>query len=268
MNPDLIINDSSDCVTLALRDRSGQRFEIIWIGATQATETLGTAANNVLDGTATPARVYVLSSQANDTDAGTGDARKVAIIGVSVDPQEIYSSANAKLTVEVVNLAGTTAVLTKRAYVRLLHAYVCDWGSGGQDAKGNITIDNNGAGGTIYLTITATYNESNNSVLYFPENRFVLIGPPSFANSATLAAGDGVVLTCVKSKFEDILNGDEDFATEYWDYIHYGYKPIVGWDVPRLTTIQSSLTFQETTVANSKTIQIKILVSVQKIKSN
>lgn len=116
------------------------------------------------------AKLFVMSAQANDTDATTGDARKVRIIGLSVasDIDERNGIETPTYSVEEVNLNGTTAVETVRYYQRVMHMYCCDWGSGGTDAKGNITLEDCATGtGNVYLTITATYNESNNGGMIY-----------------------------------------------------------------------------------------------------
>lgn len=116
------------------------------------------------------AKLFVISSQANDTDAEDGDARKVRIIGLSVasDIDERNGVETPTYSVEEVNLNGTTAVETVRYYQRVMHMYCCDWGSTDDDAVGNITLEDAATGsGNAYLTITATYNESNNGGMIY-----------------------------------------------------------------------------------------------------
>ncbi len=59
---------------------------------------------------------------------------------------------------------GTTDVTTERYYLREMHAYSSDWGSGGHDAEGDITIEE--PADTDLLTISATFNESNGGTIY------------------------------------------------------------------------------------------------------
>jgi hypothetical protein len=153
--------------------------EIFYTGASNANATeVGGAADSAKDGTATPFKINIVSSDANDTDATTGDARKVRLIGISVPATSADSTiaaatgtvdpnwANGKeeYTVEELNLAGATDVYSQRFWIHVMHAYCSDWGSGGADAKGNITVES--PANTTLLTIAAGANESNASAIY------------------------------------------------------------------------------------------------------
>jgi len=133
---DCIYGDTSNVLNYLEKDiRSTGRYrkyiEVFWVGTTQAGEQLGTAADSAKDGTTTPYQITVVSAQANDTDAATGDARKVCLLGVTVSSIGNYNAGEQpKLTAEVINLNGTTDVLSSRWYLWVDHAYVCDWGSG------------------------------------------------------------------------------------------------------------------------------------------
>lgn len=120
-------------------------------------------------------KLFAYSSQADDTDESDKDARKVMIIGISVsDPvAAALGTEKPQYSVEQVSLAGATFVETTRYYKRVMHMYVCDWGSAGAEAKGNIKlIDTDTATGHTYLTIDADANESNSSGLVYVADGF------------------------------------------------------------------------------------------------
>ena len=142
-------------------------FEIFYFGTANAAATeIGGAADTIGDGTTTPFQITVVSAQATDIDTAAGKVRKVRLIGVSVSSiQKFLNGEEAPVySVEEVNMNGSTDVLSARYYLRLIHAYASDWGSGGQDAEGDITIES--PADTDLQTIAATYNESNGCVIY------------------------------------------------------------------------------------------------------
>ena len=125
----------------------------------------------------TACKLFVVSSQANDTNAlAAADAKKVCIIGLSVSSKYnmVVNGEKPIYTVEEINLAGATFVETSRAYVRVMHMYCCDWGTTGSDAVGNIIlVDANTGTGHTLLTIDAGSNESNSSgLVYVPDGRW------------------------------------------------------------------------------------------------
>lgn len=145
-------------------------FEIAVSEATSAAAELGTAADAAFDGTTTPTVVYVDSSHADDTDDSTKDIRAVHVIGISVSSVKDFNEGEKPLySIEEIRTNGTTAVISTRFYLRLLHAYAAEWGSGGAVAAGNVIITN--VTPTTYLTIDAGSNESNSSgLIYVHEN--------------------------------------------------------------------------------------------------
>lgn len=148
-------------------------FEIRYSAAASAAAAeIGAAADNALDGTTTPVLVYVDCAADTDKDAATGHVRKVRIIGLSVASAQNYinGTETAVYSIEEVNLTaagGTTAVITTRYYVRLIHFYASDWGSGGADASNAIYVQDDAAGTTKYLTIAQNFNDSNNGGLIY-----------------------------------------------------------------------------------------------------
>lgn len=243
-----------------------RHFEVFWKGATQAAaEELGTAASSVLDGTTTPLQLTIDGAQANDTDAATGDARKIAIIGVSVSSIGAFNAGEApKLTVEVINLAGTTAVTSTRWYLRLIHGYICDWGSGGADAKGNVTIESPAA--TVGQTVAATYNESDGGTLFFASGDKVRLDIVRLT-PVTYTAADGCLVTLTESGFDHTLNVDADLAVDNYTHItgpsvDATYKDC--WIVPKEATAQSSLLMAETLITTTQTYKVQLTVLVDK----
>ena len=219
------------------------------------------------------AKLFVISAQANDTDALTGDARKVRIIGLSVASKqaEINGTEIPQYTVEEVNLAGTTAVQTARYYQRVMHMYCCDWGSGGTDAKGDITLEDAATGtGNVYLTITATFNESNNGGMiyvgagYYGRWKRLLAGlKDTMIREAAPDAGG--IIAIVKSGFDDILNVDPDM--QGIGYIFDWYHPLIDVEPECFRskgTEAASITFNEQRVGDkAETIQALILYEIQ-----
>lgn len=230
-------------------------FIVDHIGECPNGAELGTAATSVKDGTTTPFQITVVSSEANDTDATTGDARKVAIIGVTVSQADALALdvSNAKLTVEVVNLNGTTDVTTTRYYVRLIHAYCCDWGSGGADAKGNITIES--PANTTLMSILATYNESNGGTLYFADGDMVRHDYTMLQPAATQAAADGMTVSLTYKGFDHTLNQDPDMFIDYYTHLATRSAPSGIWRpcklVPERARLNNSLLLTGTLIANA-----------------
>jgi hypothetical protein len=158
--------------------RSSPYIEIMYTGtASAAAAEVGGAADSAKDGTGTPFRVNIVSSSADDTDNAAKDCRAVRLIGVSAANASSTTIASAttgrvvddwatnhQYTVEEIRTNGTTDVYSTRFWIRLIHAYGCEFGSAGADAKGNITVES--PANTTLLTIAAGANESNASAIY------------------------------------------------------------------------------------------------------
>lgn len=151
-------------------------FELFYSAAPSANATeFGGAANNALNGTTTPVILYVASSSATDHDAANGAVRAIQIIGITVANVADYVAGRElpQYSVEEVRLDaadGTTDVTTSRYYLRVIHAYACEWGTGGgasHDAEGNITVSDDAVPTNTYLTIAAGDNDSNNGGLIY-----------------------------------------------------------------------------------------------------
>jgi hypothetical protein len=159
------------------------------------------APNAVFDGTGTAAKVYVDSTSASDTNVGgAGHAEKVTIIG--------YTASG--FVTDEVSLAGTTAVQSSETFVRVFHAYVSEWGSGGDDAAGTITVQDDAAGTNKYLTIAAGANESDGAAIFMPAAFNFTI------NHVYLTATTGANVSAVLIKY--LLTGVGNGADADFDY--------------------------------------------------
>ena len=148
------------------------------------------------------APLYLVSAHADDTDNIAKDMRKNTILGFAKDADgkpDLYS--------EEVFLAGATPVKTAiLKWIRAIHHGGSDWGTAGQDAKGNISLQNVDA--TAFLVLTAALNESEGGVIWVPNHIHCLIAEMSLKfNDLTLTtAGDGVMVRFVKSGLDETKN--------------------------------------------------------------
>jgi hypothetical protein len=160
------------------------------------------------------APVYLVSASADDTDNPAKDMRKDTIIGFGA----AISGSRTKplLKSEEVALNGTTQVKTSELkWTRIIHHGGTDWGSAGQDAKGNIALEN--VDGTDFLVLTAGGNESEGGVIWIPNNFHAMIAEMELKlhDITVTTAGDGVIVRFVKSGDDDtknnrIYNTDQD----------------------------------------------------------
>jgi hypothetical protein len=248
-------------------------YTIDWTGAAQAaSEELGTAATSVKDGTTTPFQVTVVSTDVGDKrTTAAGFVHSVALIGLSVASIADYVNGieDPKTTVEVVAMNGTTDVLSTRYYTWVDHAYACEWGTGAShDAEGNITIES--PANTTLITITATYNESNGGVWHFPEGSFYYTEYVKIGPTATLAAGDGAVLTGTFTGHDQALNDASNNDVEYYGYIHYGGG--MEWSnphkiPPRYGSKAAKVLWAADDTANTPTLQISIVMHCSRYSS-
>ena len=144
-----------------LKDIVGSIF--IWdIKMNQAlTAGLGTSmsiANAIMDGTGTPAKVFIDSTSASDDVGGTDHLQQATVLGIVADGTP---------TKDTMPTNGTTGLDTGTAlWRRIVHAYGTAWGSGDDDAAGTVTIQDDAAGTNKYLTIAAAANESDGLKIY------------------------------------------------------------------------------------------------------
>lgn len=162
---------------------------IAYAGAFSNGYTEISAPNAILDGVATPIIVYAISSSASDDSAADDHAQTVTVIGLD---------ENDVITTDTIALNGVAQVAGVVKWQRVFHAYVSAWGTGGSDAAGNITITNTGQTAT-YLTIAATYNESDGAAIFCPtgalvtmESVFLVMTDAATANAAILVKNSAI----------------------------------------------------------------------------
>ena len=143
------------------------------------------------------APLYFVAIHADDTDNIAKDMRKVNLIGFT--PTELKSLE--------VALAGNTQVKTSVVnWIRAIHFGGSDWGTAGQNAKGNVALED--LPGTDYLLLTAATNESKGGVIWIPNHFHAMIAEWNLEfNDVTLTtAGDGVIIRSEKSGIDDTKN--------------------------------------------------------------
>jgi len=125
------------------------------------TAGLGTSmsiANKIWDGTSVPAKLFIDSSSASDDTGGTDHVQEATVIGIVADGTP---------TADPMPTNGTTGLDTGATlWRRIVHSYSSAWGSGDDDAAGNITIQDDAGGTNVYLTIAAAANESDGMKIY------------------------------------------------------------------------------------------------------
>jgi hypothetical protein len=249
------------------------QYEIRWTGATQAGEELGTAPTSAKDGTTTPFQITVVSSDAlDDRDNAAGAVLSVALIGVSVpsiadynqwvlDPTTTAGKKGKPVsTVEVVAMNGVADVLSTRYYLWVDHIYACEWGTGEDDAEGNITAES--PANTNLLVLTAGQNEGEGGRWHFPPDKEVKTNHVSITPTATFAAGDGVILSGTFTSFDQALNTGPDLEVDYFAYTSRGGSISMGQGfdtIARKTTTKSQVIWSEALVANSIVYSLHIV---------
>lgn len=275
-NPELIV-DPTGLLPNLLRNRTDGHFtptyEIVWKGTTQAGEELGTAATSVKDGTATPFQVNVVSDQADDTDDATKDVRAVALIGITSNSLAGYKqwllygettpegkAGRPQSTVEVCLMDGIADVLATRWNIWLDALYAVNWGSAGQNAKGNITAES--PPNTTLIALIAGKNEGEGGVWHFPPGVHTHIEHVHLTPTEALAAATGVIVTGTWIGVDQVTNIEPDLDVDYYQYTtpslsaDYGHE-----ELTRYTTLATKVTWVETTVTAAKAHYIKIIQS-------
>ena len=108
------------------------------VGATLETICTQGGIRNVLS---SAEQLKIVSSDADDTNSGSGHARRVKIRGIDGSGAEVE---------ENVNLNGTAAVTTTNSYRHVNNLFVNKVGSGGSVNKGVISVKNNAADTVLY----------------------------------------------------------------------------------------------------------------------
>lgn len=157
------------------------------------------APNAVMDGTSTPAAVFIDSSSADDAAAGAG-AQEVTVI--------LQHGTTGKL----VNLekapTGTTGVSIVTTAKRILHAFV----SAGVDAAGDIYIQDDAAGSAKYLKIAAGAVESEGAVIRVPSGHGVKLVIDNLTKIGALTAvTDLAQLQFLLAGFDNNIDPDNDY---------------------------------------------------------
>ena len=273
-NPELLVDPTELLPNRLVQDinKSHQHvYEITWKGATQAGEELGTAATLVKVGTTVPFLVTVVSASADDTNAADKDVRAVALIGITTNSIAGYQAWNDSgeatragqdgkplSTVEVVLMNGTSDVLSTRYYIWLDAMYAVNWGSGGQDAAGNITAES--PANTNLIVLLAGQNEGEGGVWHFPPNHYVTTQHIHITPTEVFAATTGVVVQAEFTAFDQALNTDPDLDIDYYQYTTPSLDAeYIRENISRRSTIASKCLWKETTVFASKAVFLNIV---------
>ena len=116
------------------------------------------------------AQVWVISTSANDTSAGTG-VRTVFVKGLDANYAEIS---------ETITMNGVTAVQTVNSYLRINNLYALTTGTGLVSA-GTITCQSTNVGGNIYRSIPTGYTQDRSLVYTTPAGFTGFIANLSFS---------------------------------------------------------------------------------------
>jgi len=143
------------------------------VGATLETICTQGGIRNVLS---SAEQLKIKSSDADDTNGGSGHARRVKIKGIDGSGAEVE---------ENVNLNGTAAVTTTNSYRHVNNVFVNKIGSGGSANKGVISVNNN-ADDTKLYEIAALEGQQQSASFAVPANTKAYI--TTFMMSASGAA--------------------------------------------------------------------------------
>jgi hypothetical protein len=182
------------------------------------------------------AKLYIVSSSANDADAAAKHARKVKIIGIDENNDPI---------IEEVSLDGASYVETSNAFKAVSHMYVSSFGTGGSDAAGNITLENTDTGnGSTLLTISANGTESNGARIYVPDGSFAVIEKAKLVQLTNANTGT-VTVNIYYSGFDHAKNTDSDL--DYLQMIAFNQVPmeISDSDIKRVGTDTAYIVVKE-----------------------
>jgi len=178
-------------------DNSGDITDVAQSGASLGTITVVNQGRAYYEGSC----LYIVSTHADDTDAAAKDCRAVIIVGWD---------HNGDPAVETVRMAGATSVKTSTRWKAVSHMYASEFGTAGQDAKGDITLEtSNTANCTELLKIAATYTESNGARIYVPDGANIVISLLRLVN-ITLGNTGTTIVKLLFSGFEHIKNTDPD----------------------------------------------------------
>ena len=149
---------------------------------------------------ATAERCNVVSTSTQDDFGGGTGAGKIIITGIN----DSYD-----LVTEVVELNGTTNVLTANSYWNIHRAYVVTAGSGGT-AVGTITIISSAAGTPTLANIAIGYNQTQSTIYMVPRNHTAYINLPNVSGQNT-TANALCDIGCFKKEFGGVFRVQMDF---------------------------------------------------------
>lgn len=170
--------------------------------------------------TGSPETVDVVSSDTNDTSAGTG-ARTVRITGLA-------SSAATSYTQEIITLNGTTPVTSTGSWYRVNRVEVLTAGSGGENA-GVITVDQTTSGG-VFAAVPTGLNQSAIGAYTIPaSNQGLLIAFNVIMSRTNGSAGSAHVTLRRRSNAADsVFNTIASFEiTNQLEYKPLLHLPII-----------------------------------------
>ena len=179
-------------------DNTGNITDIVQSASSLGTITVINQGRDSYEG----GYLYLVSASADDTDAADKDTREVTVTGWDENGEVINVPTK---------MAGTTYVKLDSRLKAVSHMFGSLFGSAGQDAKGNITLEttNTGTGATL-LTIAATYVESNGARIYVPDGSRMAIDYMDLFQITNTNTGETIVKEYTTG-FESARNIDPDF---------------------------------------------------------
>ena len=182
-------------------DADGNVASVTVSSAVAYTLTQVKAGSDAYEGTP----IYFKSASASDKNAAAGHVRKITAIGFYKD-NGIPRLKSEEISLDVT--AGTTRVNSSESlWFRIIHHGASDWGSGDNDAAGNISMQNHDAV-VSYLVLAAGTNESEGAVIWVPAGWHVLIPFVSVTldDIAVATAIDGAMAQMAFTGFDDSKN--------------------------------------------------------------
>jgi hypothetical protein len=163
----------------------------------------------------TPAKLNVVSSSADDTNAAGGYVKKVVLVGLN----SLYVP-----TIEEVSLNGVGYVETSTTWYAVFHMYASAWGTGGNVSAGTIILTDDDVPTTTYLTIGTGANESDGMTFIVPSG----YGIELMNFDAELVTQNNVAyFGLLSASFKGFMNGVSPDFDEYKQKLsHYGYNPV------------------------------------------
>jgi hypothetical protein len=251
-------------------------FELIYnISSPSASFTEFSAWDNELDELTTPVQLHYKSSAALDKDAAGGTVRAIKLIGFTVDSVSDYQNGDEdpKWTIETLRMDssdGTTDQTTTKYYLRVLHCYACEWGTGdtsSHEAEGNITIGDDSTPTTTYLTIAAGDNDSNGSKVIIPDGYRAYIPKCVIQlKAAPTNIYDGTAVQMTITDEGNELNTAPDITDRVWvSTILEGQNIFNGFDTHGIEGSDGCiLTFNEKNIGNAVATQVRLVVLLWK----